>query len=163
MVTLMGRSPSDGQHKNLGLEKAAGNEMPGTKQEAEVTEEGKINSEVEVWKKKKKKKKKKGETMSAPEVSRDVPAVRFFACAQQRFRGGRNFDGAGAATCLGKALQYAPDTQPTANQRRGFSNMRYGFSGFLVGRERNVALNGSCKCLAVPSCLQVLACRGGVR
>lgn len=59
MVTLMGRSPSDGQHKNLGLEKAAGNEMPGTKQEAEATEEGKINSEVEVWKKKKEKKKKR--------------------------------------------------------------------------------------------------------
>lgn len=70
MVTLMGRSPSDGQHKNLGLEKAAGNEMPGTKQEAEVTEEGKINSEVEVWKKKKKKKKKKAKR-----------------CRPQKFRG----------------------------------------------------------------------------
>lgn len=74
MVTLMGRSPSGGQHKNLGLEKAAGNEMPAPNKRQRLLKKGKNDSEVEVWKKKKKKK-EKGETMSAPEVSRDAPAV----------------------------------------------------------------------------------------
>jgi hypothetical protein len=129
MVTLMGRSPSDGQHKNLGLEKAAGNEMPGTKQEAEATEEGKINSEVEVWKKKKKKKKK---------------AKR---CRPQKFRGTylqsdflpvRSSGSAEAGTLMVQVQQLAserrsstlPIRKPTANQRRGFSNMRYGLAAF---------------------------------
>lgn len=101
MVTLMGRSPSDGQHKNLGLEKAAGNEMPGTKQEAEATEEGKINSEVEVWKKKKKKKKKNAKR-----------------CRPQKFRGTylqsdflpvRSSGSAEAGTLMVQVLQLASE------------------------------------------------------
>lgn len=47
--------------QNLGLEKAAGNEMPGTKQEAEAAEEGRNNRKVEVWKKKKKRRKRRND------------------------------------------------------------------------------------------------------